>query len=88
MDDMEASYVIQKVPSSFIKALSSTNLQPKDAGKTGATRVEVLRMINAECIRAGLAPQFEEVREDGESNEQMLDAVERSKDGEEKKTKW
>jgi hypothetical protein len=39
---MENEHVIQKVPSSFIKALSSTNLAPKEAGKIGATKMEIL----------------------------------------------
>ncbi|KAG6904165.1 hypothetical protein DXG01_012137, partial [Tephrocybe rancida] len=38
LDDMEKSHIIQKVPGTFIKALSSTNLAPKEAGKTGLTR--------------------------------------------------
>ncbi|KAF8068832.1 hypothetical protein FPV67DRAFT_1415511, partial [Lyophyllum atratum] len=29
LDDMEKSYIIQKVPGTFIKALNSTNLAPK-----------------------------------------------------------
>lgn len=42
LDEMEESHVIQKVPGEFIKCLNSTNLAPKEAGKTGATRVEIL----------------------------------------------
>ena len=42
LDEIEASSVIQKVPGEFIKCLSSTNLAPKEAGKTGTTRIEVL----------------------------------------------
>lgn len=42
LDEMEASSVIQKVPGEFIKCLSSMNLAPKEAGKTGTTRIEVL----------------------------------------------
>ena len=57
LDDMEKSYMIQKVPGDFIKNLSSTNLAPKDAGKTGLTRTEVLRQVNHECIKNGL-PRF------------------------------
>ena len=37
LDNMEKSFVIQKVPGDFIKSLSSTNLAPKEAGKTGIT---------------------------------------------------
>lgn len=80
---MEEAYIIQKVPSEFIKALSSTNLQPEEAGKLGAMRVEVLHMINAECICAGLPPQFEEVCEQGEFNKQMLETVKLNTLGEE-----
>ena len=42
LDEMEESHVIQKVPGDFIKCLNSMNLAPKEAGKTGATRVEIL----------------------------------------------
>ena len=37
LDDMEAAHIIQWVPGDFIKNLSSTNLTPKEAGKTGLT---------------------------------------------------
>src|SRR6202050_649291 len=47
LDEMENAHVIQKVPSSFIKALSSTNLAAKEAGKLGTTRTEILRKGNA-----------------------------------------
>jgi hypothetical protein len=84
---MEEAHFIQKVPGDFIKALSSTNLAPKEAGKIGATRTEILRKVNVECIKNGLPPFWEEVREPGESNEAMLEAVE-SSNGTKKKTKW
>ena len=42
LDDMEKAHIIQKVPANFIKNLSSTNLAPKEAGKTGITRTEVM----------------------------------------------
>ncbi|GLB45130.1 hypothetical protein LshimejAT787_2000350 [Lyophyllum shimeji] len=47
LDEMEKAHVIQKVPGTFIKSLSSTNLAPKEAGKTELTRVEILRSVNA-----------------------------------------
>lgn len=87
LDDMEKSHIIQKVPGTFIKALSSTNLAPKEAGKTGLTRVEILRSVNAECIRNGLPPFWEQVREPGETNEALLEAVEGTTPRE-TKTKW
>jgi RNase H-like domain found in reverse transcriptase/Reverse transcriptase (RNA-dependent DNA polymerase)/Integrase zinc binding domain len=87
LDDMEEAHIIQKVPGEFIKALSSTNLQPKDAGKIGATRTDILRKVNAECIKHNLPPFWEEVREPGESDEAMLEAVE-TREGSETKTKW
>lgn len=61
LDKMEQANVIQRVPGKFIKCLNSTNLAPKDAGKTGATRVEILRKVNAECIKAGYPAPWEEV---------------------------
>lgn len=85
---MEKACVIQKVPGEFIKALSSTNLQPKDAGKTGAMGTEILRKVNTECIKNSLPPYWEEVQEPGESDKEMLEAVERNKDRTETKTKW
>lgn len=88
LDEMEASHVIQKVPGDFLKCLNSTNLAPKDKGKTGASRVEILRKVNAECIRNGLPPFWEEVREPGESDEAMLDAVENAGTPAERQTKW
>ena len=88
LDEMEESCVIQKVPGEFIKALNSTNLQPKDPGKIGATRTSILRKVNVECIKHGLPPYWEEVRELGETDEAMLDAVERDERGVETKTKW
>jgi hypothetical protein len=42
IDDMEKSYIIQRIPGEFIKNISSTNLAPKDPGKTDITRTEVL----------------------------------------------
>jgi len=87
LDEMEEAHVIQRVPGNFIKALSSTNPAPKEAGKIGTTRTEILQKVNAECIKNGLPPFWEEVREPGELNEAMLEAVE-SSNGAEKKTKW
>ena len=87
LDEMEDAHVIQKVPSTFIKAISSTNLAPKEAGKIGATRTEILRKVNAECIKNGLPPFWEEVREPGETDEAMLEAVENVEE-KEIKTKW
>jgi hypothetical protein len=87
LDEMEDAHVIQKVPGSFIKALSSTNLTPKEAGKISATRTEILRKVNTECIKHGLPPFWEEVREPGETDEAMLKAVEYA-EGKEIKTKW
>ena len=87
LDEMEAAHVVQRVPGDFIKNLSSTNLQPKDAGKTGATRTEILRKVNAECIKYGLPPFWEEVREPGGINEALLEAVE-PVEGKERTTKW
>jgi len=87
LDEMEDAHVIQKVPGSFIKALSSTNLAPKEAGKIGATRTEILRKVNAECIKNRLPPFWEEVREPGETDEAMLEAVENT-EGIEVKSKW
>lgn len=87
LDEMEDAHVIQKVPGEFIKSISSTNLAPKEAGKIGATRTEILRKVNAECIKNGLPPFWEEVREPGESDEAMLEAVE-SIDGTKVQTKW
>jgi hypothetical protein len=87
LDEMEDAHVVQRVPGDFIKALSSTNVQLKEAGKIGATRTEILRKVNAECIKNGLPPFWEEVREPGETDEAMLEAVE-SQNGTEIKTKW
>ena len=87
LDEMEAAHVVQRVPGNFIKNLSSTNLQPKDAGKTGAMRTEILRKVNAECIKYGLPPFWEEVREPGGINEALLEAVE-PVEGKERTTKW
>ena len=75
LDEMEALLVIQKVPGEFIKCLSSMNLTPKKVGKTGATRIEVLQKVNAECIKNGLPPFWEEAITPGESNEALLEAI-------------
>ena len=87
LDEMENAYVIQKVPADFIKCLSSTNLAPKEAGKIRASRTGVLQKVNAECIKNGLPPFWEEVRNPGETDEAMLEAVEMS-NGMEVKLKW
>ena len=88
LDDMEKSYVIQKVPGDFIKNLSSTNLAPKDAGKTGLTRTEVLRQVNHECIKNGLPPFWEQIPDDEETGQSAtLEAVEDDKPNT-PKTKW
>jgi len=87
LDEMEETHVIQRVPGEFIKGLSSTNIQPKEASKIGATRTEILRKVNAECIKNGLPPFWEEVCEPGKTDEAMLEAVE-NQNGIETKTKW
>ena len=87
LNEMEASSVIQKVPGEFIKCLSSTNLAPKEAGKTGATRIEVLRKVNAECIKNGLPLFWEEAITPGESNKALLEALEGIAPNE-TKSKW
>ena len=88
LDDMEKSYMIQKVPGDFIKNLSSTNLAPKDAGKTGLTRTEVLRQVNHECIKNGLPPFWEQIPDDEEiSQEATLEAAKDDKPNT-PKTKW
>ena len=88
LDDMEKSYVIQKVPGDFIKNLSSTNLAPKDAGKTGLTRTEVLRQVNLECTKNGLPPFWEQIPDDEETSQgATLEAAEDDKPTT-PKTKW
>ena len=88
LDDMEKSYVIQKVPADFIKNLSSTNLAPKEAGKTGLTRTEVLRQVNRECEKNGLPPFWEQIADDSEPNhDAILEAAEDEKPST-PKTKW
>ena len=67
LNEMEAAHVIQRVPGDFIKNLSSTNLAPKEAGKTGLTQTEVLCQVNAECICNGLPLFWEEVMLPGET---------------------
>jgi transposase InsO family protein len=88
IDDMEKSHVIQRVPGEFIKNLSSTNLAPKEAGKTGITRTEILRQVNHECKKNGLPPFWEQISEGTESgSDAILEAMEGDKpDG--TKTKW
>ncbi|KAG6913829.1 hypothetical protein DXG01_004054 [Tephrocybe rancida] len=88
LDDMEKSHIVQKVPSSFIKALSSTNLAPKEAGKTGLTRVEILCNVNTECVCNGLPPFWEQMEGAGDPSEAMIDAVEGEEAPTAKKTKW
>jgi hypothetical protein len=84
---MEEACVIQKVPGDFIKCLNSTNLAPKEAGKTGATRTEILQKVNTECIKNGLPPFWEQAMNPNESNEALLEAVE-GHGQKEVKTKW
>jgi len=88
LDEMEEANVIQKVPGEFLKCLNSTNLAPKEAGKTGATKIEILRKVNAECIKNGLSPFWEEALLPGETNEALLEAVENKGTPKEIKTKW
>jgi hypothetical protein len=88
LDDMEKSYVIQRVPGDFIKSLSSTNLAPKEAGKSGITRTEVLRQVNQECKKNGLPPFWEQVPGDEEPNQEAtLETAENDKPNT-PKTKW
>ena len=88
LDDMEKSYVIQNVPGDFIKNLSSTNLAPKDAGKMGLTRTEVLRQVNLECKKNGLPPFWEQIPDNEETNQgATLEAAEDDKPST-PKTKW
>jgi len=44
--------------------------------KTKLFFTDVLLLVNAECIKHGLPPFWEEVREPGETDEAMLEAVE------------
>ena len=88
LDDMEKSYVIQKVPGDFIKNLSSTNLVPKESGKTGLTRTEVLRQVNCECTKNGLPLFWEQVPSDEDTGQSaILEAAEDDKPNT-PKTKW
>lgn len=87
LDDMEEAYVIQKVPGKFIKALSGTNLQPKDAGKIGATRAEILRKVNAECVKHRYPPAWEQVEAMDDTEGPTLDVLEGEGD-KAVKTKW
>jgi transposase InsO family protein len=88
LDDMEKSHVIQKVPGDFIKSLSSTNLAPKEAGKSGMTRTEVLRQVNLECKKNGLPPFWEQVPDSEETGQEaILEAVENDRPNT-PKTKW
>jgi transposase InsO family protein len=88
LDDMEKSFIIQKVPGDFIKNLSSTNLAPKEAGKTGITRTEILRQVNQECKKNGLPPFWEQISDEEElKGDAILEAVENAKP-ETPKTKW
>ena len=85
---MEKAHVIQKVPGDFIKSLSSTNLAPKEAGKTGITRTEVMRQVNRECEKNGLPPFWEQVPDDHDaSKEATVETAEDEKPGA-PKTKW
>jgi hypothetical protein len=76
LDKMEEANVIQKVPGEFLKYFNSTNLAPKEAGKTGAMKIKILRKVNAECIKNGLSPFWEEALLPGETGEALLEAVE------------
>ena len=85
---MEKSYVIQKVPGDFIKNLSSTNLAPKEAGKTGITRTKVLRQVNRECVKNRLPPFWERIPDIEEPNQEAtLEAAEDDRPNT-PKTKW
>lgn len=90
--DMEEASIIQRVPAEFIKCLSSTNLAPKEAGKTGMTKAAVLRLCNEECIKYGLGPYWEQIpnEEPETEGESTLQAEEdpTSCPGPAKTTKW
>ena len=88
LDDMEKAHIIQKVPGDFIKNLSSTNLAPKDAGKTGLTRTEVLRQVNRECKKNGLPPFWEQIADDEASNQQAILEAAEDDNPNTPKTKW
>lgn len=87
LNEMEAAHVIQKVPGSFIKNLSSTNLALKEAGIISSTRTTILWKVNAECIKYGLPLFWDEVQKPGELDEAMLETVEQH-EGKELTTKW
>ena len=88
LDDMEKSFVIQKVPGDFIKNLSSTNLAPKEAGKTGITRTEVMRQVNRECEKNGLPPFWEQVPDNMNTDQEAtMETIEDDKPNA-PKTKW
>ncbi|CAK5263795.1 unnamed protein product, partial [Mycena citricolor] len=64
---------------------------PKDAGKTGLTRAEVLRRVNEECVKNGLPPFWEEVEtqnQDTSRDEATLEATEEDTGKGTKTTKW
>ena len=87
LDDIEAAHIIQQVPGNFIKNLSSTNLAPKEAGKTGLTQTEILCQVNRECVHNNLPPFWEKVMLPGETNEVLLETVNNTP-ASKKKTEW
>ncbi|CAK5268700.1 unnamed protein product [Mycena citricolor] len=61
LDQMEAGGVIARVQSDYVKCVSPTKLVPKDTGKSGMTKTQVIQKCNDELRRAGRPPMFKEV---------------------------
>ena len=78
LDEMEESHVIQKVPGEFLKNLASTNLAPKEAGKLGMMKTDVLRKVNRECIANGLPPYWEELAEADAAEGRVMETIDDS----------
>ncbi|KAG8975216.1 hypothetical protein FRB94_003750 [Tulasnella sp. JGI-2019a] len=67
LDEMEVSGVCARVPADYVKCVSSTNLQPKDAGEPGMSRDEIVMRINELCREAGLPPYWKRVSKEEET---------------------
>jgi hypothetical protein len=61
LDQMEAGGILARVHSDYVKCVSPTKLVPKDAGKMGMTKSEVILKCNEQLKLAGRPPMFEEV---------------------------
>lgn len=80
LDTMEKGEVIAGVEADFVQCVSHTKLVPKDAGKVGMMKTEVIRKCNEALKAAGRPAAFKEIEDSPlvETQDQTIITIENS----------